>query len=113
MTKFELMFFDGGCMNAIKAISTAAGSWSGASRDAHLHEAIVDTMVSVIVCKCHVYDYLFHTGDYTPEELSKAYDDVTAIVSALRYYEDTTHHAHRVIPCLDDNDQPRTDFDWT
>lgn len=111
MTKYEEMF-NGGCMSAIHAISTAAGSWSGASRDAHLHEAIVDTMATVIACKCHVLDYMRNSTDATDEELVSQYADTIDIIKSLRYYEETTNHAHRVIPCLDENDEPRKDFDW-
>ena len=113
MTKFEEMFYNEGCMSAIHALSSAAVSWSGASRDAYLHNAIVDTMVTVIVCKCHVLDYISNSDVATNDEYIEQYADTLDIIEALRFYEETTNHAHRVIDCLDDNDEPRTDFDWS
>lgn len=113
MTKFEEMFYSDGCMSAIHALSEAANAWSGASRDAYLHSAIIDTMVTVIVCKCHALDFIRNSDVATEDEYTVQYADTMDVIKALRFYEETTGRAHRVIECLDDNDEPRTNFNWS
>lgn len=113
MTGFENMFI-GGCMSAIRTLSHIHKEWGGVRRDTLISAAVVDVMVAHLACKCHMYDYLMHTDDSSLEELIKVYDEITAMVSALRIYEDSVRHgAHREIPFLDSHDQPRTDYHWS
>lgn len=114
MTKFEEMFIKDGCISAVRTLTNALTEWGGNKRDTLLASAVVDVIVAHLACKCHMYDYLYHSEDASPDEVADCYTEIMALVQSLRIYEDNVRGGvHRVVPFLDDNDVPRTDFNWS
>ena len=113
MSVFEKIAITG-IMSAIHTLSNIHYEWGGNRRDTLISAAVVDVMVVQLAYKCHMYDYLAHNDDSSPKEVSELHEEIIAMVSALRNYEDSVRHgAHREIPFLDSNDEPRMEFNWS